>query len=200
MKTTPSQGLPYPEINDPGDAALELQVLAEAIDAKVTAELAGYRSVLNGRQVDVMLSSVDNAPVGSSVMINVTYDTSLYSDDLAPTFPAFLPTAGPSLYVIGAYQISNPTGAVTANSFRDLFIQVQLYQGPVLNTFITETYQSRVYETNTGGEHQTLSCVVNVPYPANSSVSVIFQHANAASTAAVKAGSIFWIYQIGTVE
>lgn len=200
MKLTDSQLLPYPDANDPGDAALQLQVLAEAIDAKVSAELTGYRSVLNERQVDVMLTSVDNSAIGNNVKVNVTYNTSLYSSSIAPTFPAFVPSATPGVYVMGAYQISNPTGAITANSFRDLFIQVQLYQGPVLNTFITEIYESRVYETNTGGEHQTLTCVVNVPDPTHSIISVQFQHANAASTAAVKAGSIFWIYQIGTVD
>lgn len=200
MKITSSQGLPYPQINDPGDGALDLQVLAEAIDAKATAQLAGYRSVLNDRQVDVMTTTVDNSAIGANVKGFVTYNSSLYSAGTAPTFPSFEVGSTAGIYVIGAYQISNPTGAVTLNSFRDLFIEVRLYQGAVLNTFITETYQSRVYETNTGGEHQTLVCVVNVPDPSNSTVVVQFQHANAASSAQVKAGSIFWIYQVGTVD
>ncbi len=201
MKVTSSQQLPYPEINDPGDAALELQVLAEAIDAKVSAELVGYRSVLNDRQVEVFLASVDNGAVASNTMTQVSYDTILYSSDgIGVAAPFFNPAATASVYVIGAYLITNPTGTVTANTFRDLFLQVGLYQGPVLNTFITELYQSRVYESSSGGEHQTLVAVVNVPSPPTSTISVLWQHANAGSTVQVKAGSICWMNQIGTVD
>src|SRR6476660_8368670 len=47
MELTPNLRLPYPDDNDPGDGALDLQVFAEATDAAITAQLVALRANIN---------------------------------------------------------------------------------------------------------------------------------------------------------
>jgi hypothetical protein len=201
VKLTDSQFLPYPEINDPGDGALDLQVLAEAIDAKLTQEFANFRSVLNNRQLEVVTLASDFGPISSGgTGITIGFDTVVFtSDGGGPTilFNPAITTGG--IYAAGCYVISNPTGAVTANSYRKAMLQISLYNGPSVATFSNQTWSSEVYETTTGGEHQHVMAVFYAPFPAFSSVSVAFQHGNTGSTINVKTGSIMWLQRLGEV-
>ena len=201
MKLTDSQLLPYPEINDPGDGALDLQVLAEAIDAKLVGEFANFRSVLNDRQIEIVTLSADFGPISSGgTGTLVSFDTVTYTSDGGSSTIFFNPaeTAG-GIYAMGCYLISNPTGAVTANSYRKAMLQAVLYNGPSLNTFTTQTWASEVYETTTGGEHQNVMAVFYAPFPALSNVGAVFQHGNTGSTVNVKAGSYMWLQRLGEI-
>jgi hypothetical protein len=200
VKLTDTQLLPYPEANDPGDGALDLQVLAEAIDAKLVAEFANFRSVLNDRQIEVVTLAADFGPVTANTDTFVSFDTVVFTSDGGSPFIGFDPavTSG-AVYAAGAYVISNPTGAVTANSSRTAKLSMSLYQGPSLNTFTTNTWISEIYETSTGGEHQQLVSVFYAPFPASSAINLIFRHANVASTVNVKAGSMMWLQRLGEI-
>jgi hypothetical protein len=201
VKLTDSQLLPYPEINDPGDGALDLQVLAEAIDAKLVAEYANFRSVLNDRQLEIVSLTADFGPISSGgTGTAISFDTVVFSSDGGGTTIFFNPavTAG-GIYAMGCYIISNPTGAVTANSYRKTLLTATLYNGPSVNTFTTQTWASEVYETTSGGEHQNLMAVFYAPFPALSSVNALFQHGNTGSTVNVKAGSIMWLQRLGEI-
>lgn len=201
MRLTDSQLLPFPEANDPGDGALDLQVLAEAINAKLVAEFANFRSVLNDRQLEVVTLTSDFGPITSGgTGTAISFDTVVFTSDGGGTTIFFDPTvtAG-GIYAMGCFIISNPTGAITANSYRKTLLTATLYNGPSLNTFTTQTWASEVYETSSAGEYQNLMAVFYAPFPALSSVNALFQHGNTASTVNVKANSFMWLQRLGEI-
>lgn len=201
MKLTGSQLLPYPEPNDPGDGALDLQVLAEAIDAKLVTEFANFRSVLNGRQLEVVNLLADFGPFTSSAPpASVSFDNVVFTSDGGGPTIQFDPTVtSGAVYAAGLYLISNPTGTVTVNTHRSSRILVSLYNGPSLNTFTSQTWNVEVYETGTGGEHQQVMAVFYAPFPAQSLITPQFQHNNTGSSVNVLAGSYMWLQRLGEV-
>ena len=128
MDETNSQDLPYPEINDPAARALQLQILAEAIDAKLVAQFAAVRTVLNPVAALVNLSVTQTGIPSGETPNTVFFDQILYQSGawgLTPTY-LFFPETG--YYRIGAYTVTTASGAFTLNGRLEMTLNYSYIQ------------------------------------------------------------------------
>jgi hypothetical protein len=209
MEQTISQHLPYPGPNDPANAALQLQALAEAIDAKLVDQFAVARQAFNVPAIMVNLSA-NQTGVLNGTTTDILFDETVveFGDwDLAPPFP-FFPETG--YYRIGLFVNSIPSGAVTANSACTITLRYPYVQQIPYTLYTVESYQDRCYQSNTGGEYQLIEAMVRCDvvnttpaYPSAqdySGISATINHANVASTVNVLAGSKMWAWKTSELE
>jgi hypothetical protein len=207
MKLTGSQLLPYPEGNDPGDGALDLQLLAQAIDAKLVAEFASFRGVRNKWVFVQSRSSDQTGLVANSTTTNfgsgtsISFNNLIYTTSLTTTGSSVaLATADPGYFRVGLYVVSNPSGTVTANTYRTARIVAVVGTGPPAFTSANENYYSTTYESSTGAEHQFIEAMVRIEAPAYSSFQFSLRHGNTGSNLTIKAGSLAWVYRVCDLE
>lgn len=211
MDETNSQELPYPEINDPAADALQLQVLAEAIDAKLVAKFAEIRTVLNPVAALVNLSVTQTGIPSSETPNTVFFDQIVYQSGswgLAPTY-LFFPETG--YYRIGAYTVTTASGAFTLNSRVEMTLNYPYIQAFPFTTVTTEYYTSQNFQSgSTASEHQVAEALVRCDVvntlpsglsPLNySGISTTIVSSNVASTLNVIAGSKMWAYKVSELE
>lgn len=200
MEVTDSQLLPYPEGTDPGDGALDLQVLAEAIDAKLVAAFANFRSVVNAPVFMTRLSA-NQTGIVSGVTTTIQFDQIVY-DTTGTSDPATPPFSRTGYYRVGSYVSSNPSGGITANSSVRTFI---VYRRQLITPFLgftEEFFDTTTYQSSTGGEEQSAEGLIRVDAldSPGSSIRCDILHANAASTLNVIAGSRMWFYWVSDLE
>lgn len=204
MDITNTQSLPYPDCNDPGDGALDLQVLAEAIDAKLVDAFANFRAVVN-RPAFIVGLSANQTGFASGSTADITWDTIVW--DSTPTgvgTGSGITFFQPGYWMLGCWISSVPSGGVTANSkllirmtFRgDLYVPV----GGVH----TESTAAANFQSNTGGEDIVVTQLVRQEYdnyPAGGgSVTISLSHANVASTLTVNSTSLVWGFKVSNLE
>lgn len=218
MEVTPNEFLPYPTNNDPGNGALDLQVLAEAIDAATQGKLAHFRQIINRparvRQLSAntgnMIPNINNdiSIIGGAFWLPATYNSTGPVLGSNPYSSLGLGTT-PGIYRAGACVISNPIGAVTAGSSRILEIDAIIPSDPSNFPVSTVTRKafSITFETSTGSQYQTTELEFLTNFPGNNSstfagtqIAAFFNHQNAASNMQLLAGSTMWIYRVGDVE
>ena len=207
MKLTDTQLLPYPDGNDPGDGALDLQLLAQAIDAKLVTEFASFRSVRNKWVFVQSLGADQTGLVANSTTTNfgsgtgVNFNTIIYTTNLLTTGSSVtLTSANPGYFRVGMYVLSNPSGTVTANTYRTARITAVVGTGPPAFNSANEFYYTTNYESSTGGEHQFVEAMVRIEAPAYSSFQFQVRHGNTGSTLTLKAGSLAWVYRVSDLE
>ncbi len=215
MEATPNEMIPFPDPNDPGNGALDLQLLAERVDLLAQAQQAELKRIINkpGR---VLRLSANTAGIASGV----TQDLMALGAWL-PVFDSSLPTslttygfsnAGlgttPGIYRIGAYLNVSITGALTANSLRQTGIYAAVPSDATVfpATVSTKAAYSINYDP-TGNLGQYTELEVYTPFPSHplsvfggTRYSLLFNHLNAASTVVVNAGSYAWIYRVADVR
>lgn len=201
MRNTDSQGFPYPEIDDFGNGALQLQVLAEAIDAKLVSSNADYDLLLNP-EVIVAKTSADITGIAIGVPTSLVFGTDQsyvpVSGALGIT-PFFFLGMRPGTYQAGLHVKSIPSGAVTNNTYRTATLSLTDYRIPGSSASqYTESWEEEVWETSTG-QHtwQTLHAAFPVYSPDQAVISAIFTHGNTGSTVTVKSDSYFWVARVG---
>lgn len=197
MKNTFSQGLPYPEAEDFGLGSLQLQVLAEAVDVKLSAAHARYDAVLD---VETFLEGMTVAQnmsdgVKQIIFFNTLMYDSVGTGSLGPLFT--MVDFSPGLYQAGMYVNTVPTGAVDAGSYRTIFLGLLDYRGPGYVDRYEEEWQLDGYETNTGGEYQTMHMTFELHSPERARLTPYFEHGNTSSTVNIAAGSYWWVSRIG---
>lgn len=209
MEQTGSQHLPYPDGNDPANWALQLQVLAEAIDAKLVTEFAAFRTTIN-RPVLVANLSANQTGIAASTTTDVLFDQTLFKAgtwQLDPTY-AFPQETG--YYRMGAYVVANPSGGVTANSSVYTSLEYAYVPSFPFYSYTTEEFISRNWQSSTGGEHMVVEALVRVDVtnaaPSTSrptdysGARVTITHSNVASSLNVIAGSKMWAYKVSELE
>jgi hypothetical protein len=211
MEQTTSQHLPYPTENDPANAALQLQVLAEAIDAKLVAQFALARQAFNVPAIMVNLSA-NQTGISNGTTTDILFDQILFEYpsgawSLTPQFP-FFPETG--YYRIGLFVNSVPSGGVTANSACTITLRYPYVQQIPYTLYTIESYQDRCYQSNTSGEYQLIEAMVRCDvvnttpaYPSAqdySGITATINHANVASTVNVLAGSKMWAWKTSELE
>jgi len=219
MDITPGESLPFPEGFDPGNGALDLQVIAEAIDANITAKLGQFKTVIN-KAVRVARSTAAGTAFGPNLRTNIlgglTPFSTVYSSPGSPLGAlASLDATGlgsaPGIFRAGAFVVTAPIGATTAGSFRLLEIQALIPNTPTRfpTQFVTKIADSEVYETNTGAEWQMAELEIMTPFPdapngqlgfVGTQFTAYMTHRNFASNLQVLAGSVVWLYRAADVE
>lgn len=201
MKTTPFEGFPYPEDNDYGDGALDLQVLAEAIDAKMAAMLAAL-SYMGRRETCVVTNSADSGAIGAGSGSFATFDTVLYNNGFAMIGPnnAIPVPIVPGSYLGGLSINCQLVGAVTAHSQRQLLLVNNIPTGPTHADLFPVTYADTCYDSGVaGGDFLTCQGTFDfqaIPTNPYGSWLYNFRHENLASNMVVKAGAIAWFTRI----
>lgn len=196
MKTTTTQGLPYPEINDPANGALALQALAEAINAKLVTDNATYDTIL---QVPTVVSTTSaDQPVGSGSTLFVNFNTDLFVSPQLSTLGTDVKILQTGYWAAGYFMNLVATGAVDANSRRTTDLRVTDITSPTNLVTQTLRWETETYDGNTaGGEFHSLAIAFPVYSATLCSFQCSFAHTNTSSTVAVKAGALLWAYRIG---
>jgi hypothetical protein len=214
MEITDSQFLPYPDGVDPGDGALDLQYLAQAIDAKLVTAFANYGGVVNSKLKVSVLATNSTAISGNAGLIVYpifTTWTTLYDSTggLEPANPFDLSGFdGGGVYRIGWSIQSQPTGAVDVLSERSMALTINVaLDASSPPAFTTEFIADTAYEVNLGATSQLVDSEFWLPFPGQfpfvaggSYVRPSFFHQNTSSTVQILAGSLAWIYRVGDLE
>jgi hypothetical protein len=202
MQLTDSQGLPCPTEND-FITALDLQTLAEAVDAKVAALNARFSVAAFAPGAILASNANQSVPTGvpSVNITNVTtqvvtvYDTG--NQNISAGFANILVSG---IWAFGAYANVIAAGAVTVNTVRQLSIDMEIQSSSSDVTKIN--FAERVSESNTGGEFITVSGVMPVRLGPGQSADVRlgFAHNNGTSNVIVQSGAYVWFYRVGNLE
>lgn len=107
------------------------------------------------------------------------------------------PTLHPAgWYMMGGSATFQATGAVTANSRRDLAVEWAFPEGGI--TQYGEYSISSVYESNTAGDSASVAGMFFADGTRNYFYDLTWSHRNAASTMTANAGARFWIVYFGS--
>lgn len=199
MKLTSSQGLPYPEIDDFANGALDLQYLAEKIDSKLAALNAKYDQI-GSPEVLMIKGSADITGFTSGVVndILITGDQSYNPLGFSSNTPITFRGMRPGTYIGGAYIRSIPAGAANLNSYRTLVLRFDDFKIPGSGfTRYREEWQNEVYESGTGEENQTMEIAFALHDPDNAMLAFTFAHINTSSTVTIKSDSYVWVARTG---
>lgn len=217
MNLTPNLRLPYPNNDDPGDGALDLQILAEAADAAMAAQIIAFRKTINKPcRVATLSTNTSGMTAGQEGSIfqgqtwTILYDSSTIA--FPPTINPFDQRGmgeAPGVYHIGAYLSSQPTGAATVNSVRQLEIRATVPGDRTIFPATTTLMRgiSTGFETGVGVHPLTSELEVYTPFPtvgvdtnAGTKFDAIFFHQNVASTVQINAGAVVWIWRAADVD
>ena len=215
MELTPNLRLPYPGDNDPGDGALDLQVLAEAVDAAATAQIAALRATINKPcRVAQLTAPTTGIPANSSTDIFNTGGTwTIIYDSTGTAFTNPFDQRGmgfnPGIYHFGVNLIHQTTGAVTANSIRQIMLSATIPSDrtvfPATTTLLT-SYSSN-YDPSSGAMTTSAEMEIYTPFPsvrtavfAGTIFGAVFFHQNVASTVQLLANSYAYIFRAADVE
>ena len=211
MELTPNERFPYPDGNDPGNGALDLQILAEAIDAKVVTMLANFKSAINKlMRVTVALGTGPNAVTANAFSDIFTIGAGQWSKIYDSTGQATLDPASmngfgttPGIFRMGCCLATNPTGTVNGGTFRELRLSatVPLNDPSVfpLTTTIKRSL-SKVYEASAGNTLQCCELEFATAFPRSTTLNMEFQHGNTGSNVTTLAGTLMYVYRIGDIE
>lgn len=203
MNLTDSQDLPYPDENDPRNGALQLQVLAEAIDAKLVAQFAAYRAVVNR---PAFIASLTGTQTFASGVSFITWDTFLFNSAITSAVGSSIVVYQTGYWMIGSFMQSNPSGAITANSRVENIITWTADLVLPLGGQAVDTVRSTNFQSSTGGEYQTASLLVRQEYDGSTDftgggdISLAINHANLASSVTVATSTILWGFKVCDLE
>jgi hypothetical protein len=214
MDSTDSQHLPFPENFDPGDGALDLQVLAEAIDAKLSAQFVAMRGAIN-KKLKVSTLAANTSAFADSTLIQLyptsstwttVYDSTGGSDTANPyDLSGF---TGGGVYRVGFYCRSQPSGTVDVNTERDASLNVQVaLDASTPSTFQTQILPATSYDTNNGVVVQVVDSEIFLPFPGQfpfvtggSNIRPYFFHLNTSSGVSILTGSLAWVERVGDLD
>lgn len=144
MKQTTNYDFMYPEPDDFGNGPLDLQLIAEQAEAQILSVQAGYALVnkkptivmqttstvtLNGNQ-GITPFTPPNVLSSAAVTYQYGFDAGIFN---LATMPA-------GSYLFGASAQFLSSGALTANSYRQMSISAATPNGPQFNNYKLSTY------------------------------------------------------------
>lgn len=191
--------------SDPAAIALIMQTDAETIDdtlTQVSDALTGYNN--RGWALATTTSSytlgqtafdfVDGQGLPGAPGLLGSSSESIQSFGISAP-PFFSPALPAGWYLAGAYASFQATGAVTANSRRNLGLA---WFSSTVGTDAYEYAINMVYESNTAGDAMTVTGMFYADGVTEYQLDGFFWHNNAASTMQVNAGAKVWIAAAGS--
>lgn len=191
MKQTPTWGIPYPEPDDPAAWGTELQYLAETTEALLHGVDVGYQNLAQPQSCVLTISGTQG-PFAHDVLSTIDFDTTVYAPNSPYSgLPVASVVAGPAVltpavtsildagwYLVEAFIESDPTGTVTATSYRTLRISV--FDNTSLPVAAVDNFFGKDYDTGTTTHSLTAMGLTRMS--GNSYILVQFEHGNIAST------------------
>lgn len=216
MELTENQDLPYPTDNDPGDGALDLQLLAEAMNARLVAQFANYRKVVN-KEVKVSIMNTDATTGFTNNFLVALNDPAFFTwTTLIDTTGGAQPInpfdlsgfVGGGVYRAGMFIKSQPTGTADLNTERDVSLNVQIaLDATTPSTFQTQILAATSYEANNGSTLQIVDSEIFLPFPgrfpfvtSGSFITPNFFHTNTSSSVLIQATSLAWLLRVGDLD
>jgi len=204
MTKTTDSGLVCLTDKDYAAVALAEQCTSDAVDAALN-ELGLGLGVYNNRPwalaVTTASSTVNNTladfvpgaqPPGGLLVSSLA--KSVVTSGLSGLSLMTLPPAG--WYHVGATCTFQATGAVNANTRRDLILTwFSIVNG--VNQYNQQSAHS-FYESNTGGDAGQVTGLFYADGTRDYQVQFIFAHKNTSSTMQVNTGARFWVQYVGT--
>lgn len=190
---------------DYGAVALSLQANAGEIDDTLTQIQANLNLYNNrGWALSTSTSSFTLASTafdfvdqqflpGSYLFNNANFSDQSFGMDTLPFFSTPILAAG--WYMAGCYVTFQATGAVTANSRRNIGLDfTHIVNGVTIHDYAI----NMVYESNTGGDAMTVAGFFQANGVSQYNLDANFWHNNTGSTIQVNAGAKIWIAYMGT--
>lgn len=204
MSTTTESGLVCLEATDYAAIALAMQETGQATSdalSSISANLTTYNNRPWASAVTTAAGSVNNnladfvlgtQPPGGLAIHSLAHTTTASGLSGLPTMT--LPPAG--WYLAGATCTFQPTGAVNAQTRRDLILTWSY----TINGFSQWDQQSvhTYYESNTGGDAGSLTGLFFADGQRNYTLAVTLMHKNTGSTVQVNVGARYWVSYLGT--
>lgn len=213
MDLTPHERFPFPEANDPGNGALDLQILAEAIDAKCVTMLADLRRIvnrpmrlvtLNGNGPNTIIANAffDMFTAGAGQWVSQIDTTGVLSFDV--TQMSGMGTT-PGVYRLGVIALTNPAVVVTANSIRTIRLTATIPVSdpsvfPAPSTTAIKRSQTNVYECGVGVTDMQCELEFATAFPQTTVLDAEITHANVGSNLVLLTGSVMYLYRVGDVD
>lgn len=188
-----------------GAIALAMQHNRDAVDAALTADQVALDTYNNRPWMQLVSTAVVSqaqsplewtpftAWYGWTIMTNTTAGATLTSSGMTNTFPAGGFLTG--WWNIGGYASYQPTGAATANSRRQLCIQVShsVQFNQVYDTIINTSFDSA-----TNPDSMTVNDIFYLDNRYTYAITLGFAHRNAASSVQANVGARIWANYLGT--
>lgn len=214
MLTVGNHGLYCPEPDDYAAAALYMQDLGTRIDSTLDAQRDALTGFMRRPTIILTTTVIKNMPAAGA--LRNAFDTVLFNNTTfmnlrtsgSFTYIDIGSQAGISPvvaypqgnYIIGACSRMTATGAVTAFSARQLYVQVDDDTSPTEVTFI-DAVDDTTYDTNTGGdEAQNLKFSVELTRASGVRVSHSVNNQNVASTVNLLAGALLYVTYTGPLD
>lgn len=208
MNQTDEIQLPYPECEDPGNGALDLQVLAEAIDAKLVDQFARFRAVVNRPTFVFGLSAPQTGIVNgaSSPGDTINFDTIVYQSNVQHNGPSGIFTIfTPGYWMLGIFCLATQSGGTTADAQMTTTMQITQDSPVFLGSTTVSDVSTRTYVSGLGNHHTVIDVIRQdydgtVALDGGAQVFAGFWHANAASTVTIQSSSLIWGVKICDIE
>jgi hypothetical protein len=179
MLYTPSQGLPYPASRrEMANAPLASELLARAVDAKLSALSTGWTAEMNGPTVVLNLSANQTGIVANS-------DWPVFADTITKQVPAGWSTSSQTFaarddgwyHLFAGVQLTCES-TISSGTKREMRVEIQGSNDPLNPSLVTEKYIRRDYERN-GTTDLSVEFVTFLRK--DYSITVWVNHANAAT-------------------
>lgn len=216
MKTTDLYALPYPDGDDFGNGALDLQSFAEAVETQLVAIETGLQSSLY-TQGFITQSTADVTGIASGSEITpFSRASGNFWNGGTPTALWNTTGAGTTLtinesgsYLFGMSCNLVPSGTVNVNTLRLLTLGASVPAGAQFTNQKQYLYRATTLEPNAAG-NGVFMCVsgmfdyqqINTSKPGadiNNGYWVGISHGNTSSTLTLKAGARFWSIKVADI-
>lgn len=219
METIGNHGLHCPEFDDYAAVALYMQNLGTLIDEQLQEQLEALQGFMD-RPTIIVTNSVA-AVIADSNTYTQLWDTVVFNNSTfmsleigasgsIPGTPSNVIRIGSAAgaavtvpylrgsYSIGACTTMIATGAITAQSYRNLTVTSD-DQSLAIDTFSCSASDT-TYETNTGGEAQNVKFSCELERTSGVIVEGLVTHGNTASTVSISAGGFMWVTYNGPID
>lgn len=216
MKTTQLYRLPFPEGEDFGNGALDLQYFAESVETQLVSLQNGLTAQLNTQgfilqttaDITGIASGSEAVPFASQTLnyFGLGTPSAIWNTTGSGT-TVTIPESGS--YMFGAYCNLIASGTVNANTLRTLTLGASVPAGAQFTTQKQYLYRSTTLDQNTGvGVYLCVSGFFDYTFidtsrpggdPATPGFWLSVSHANASSTLTLKAGALYWAIKVADI-
>jgi hypothetical protein len=206
MKLTSKFSLPQPESDDFANGALDLQILAEAVDTDIYNLQQSFTANLRTAAVISHATATYAVPIGQELLpfdndaSIMTFGSFVIDYQNVFTSTVLIPEQGS--YLFGCY-VNLIAGTPNLNTLRILQIGASVPAGPQFNTQKRYLFTETALEPN-NGHGVFLSAMGQFDYQAVPNARPLrlwagFSHNNTSSNVVMQAGAIFWAIKFSEI-
>lgn len=210
MKQTNTWDLPYPEINDFGNGALDLQILAEQAETQIASVYAGYASIY--KKPTIFLTTTTNQSLPdrdgltpfntNNLLVGAATVNYQYGFDNGILDLHTLPSG---TYLFGGSGQILVSGTLVANSYRQMAVASAVPNGAQFSNYKVQSFVTSATDNSLAAGVMMTSIgtfdYVPAPNPAIQPPQLwwSFQHGNTGTNAYMAIGATFFCTKISEI-